>query len=535
MQHGGITGVTLRAATAATLTGIIMASVIPGQSAAEEPAAGEKICDVAEQGLGELSGLAAVGDGYYAVGDGTVDSEQTDVYQLDAECNVTGVVTAFLNPADPEDLAVDADGMIWVADIGDNTGSRSTAAIHLFDTGGNGTTYRFTYPDGPHDAEAMLLPPDGVPIFVSKGLGESTFYRATAPLDPNNPDGGQLENIGSWSIDATETPGGPSELDGVPLGAAPSMLVTGGAVSPEGDRVVLRTYTDAYEWPVSDGDVAAALTGDTEPVVTPLPDEPQGEAITFDGDGGYVTASEGTTAADGTFTAAQMWRYQPATPGDAGDDAAQDEAAEEAPDKSFISSVIDTLGVDGILWVIAGVGVVGAAMFGYGLYVIIRARKRRKAGATEDPPTGGTGRPGYADEGPYDRGGPDDRGYRDDRGHHPSHDDDPRYDDRGYHDPRYDDRGHRDDPDPRYDDRDLPYHDDRRGGPPPHPRDAPPHHPGRNADDGLSGGRLFEPVRRHDDEFRDWPHRRPDADGDPYGGPGDYPPDDGRGTVYGGR
>src|SRR3712207_6972861 len=50
-----------------------------------------------------------------------------------------------------------------------------------------------------------------------------------------------------------------------------------------GGKVVLRTYSDALEWDVSGGDVLAALTG--KPRVTPLPDEPFGEAITYSRDG----------------------------------------------------------------------------------------------------------------------------------------------------------------------------------------------------------------------------------------------------------
>ncbi|MDT7786718.1 MAG: hypothetical protein QOF58_5137, partial [Pseudonocardiales bacterium] len=53
----------------------------------------------------------------------------------------------------------------------------------------------------------------------------------------------------------------------------------------------LRTYTDAYLYPVPDGDILKALSGD--PVRIPLPGEPQGEAIAFDPDGTLLSASEG--------------------------------------------------------------------------------------------------------------------------------------------------------------------------------------------------------------------------------------------------
>jgi hypothetical protein len=74
-------------------------------------------------------------------------------------------------------------------------------------------------------------------------------------------------------------------------------MVTGGAVSPDGTRIVLRTYTDAYLWRAEDGDVAGALaTG--RPVRLPLPPTAQGEAVTFTPDGrSLLTSTEGRPAA----------------------------------------------------------------------------------------------------------------------------------------------------------------------------------------------------------------------------------------------
>jgi hypothetical protein len=70
----------------------------------------------------------------------------------------------------------------------------------------------------------------------------------------------------------TGTPGGP-------VGRAGELMVTGGAVSADGQRIALRTYTDAYVWPLTGSDVAGALSG--SPVRVPLPEAPQGEAIAF--------------------------------------------------------------------------------------------------------------------------------------------------------------------------------------------------------------------------------------------------------------
>lgn len=489
-----MTGITPRVAATGIIVGVAAAVVVmPTVAAAEDPEPGEQICEITDERLNELSGLVALPDGgYLAINDGSFNQTAVDVFQLDESCNITGSYFSENEPWDPEDLAMDSNGVIWVADIGDNGAERATAAIHQIDpqTGATGI-FRFTYPDGPHDAEALLVPPDGVPIFVTKGIGESTLYRATAPPDPNNPDGGQLEDVGTITIEPTDTPGGPDEVGGVPLSGAPSVMVTGGAVSPDADKVVLRTYTDAYEWEVSDGDVVAAITGDAEPVRTPLPDEPQGEAITYGPDGQFVTGSESFTTADGTFTNAALWQYEPAA-GPSGDEDDDDGAADDGgPETGFVDFVIDNLGVNGILWVIAFIGVLGLAMFLIGLKVILRARANRRA-AAEAKQAGAS-----ADNGKHDD-------YPAYGGHRDDYDRSPEYDD-GYRSPEHDD-GYR---------------------------------PPRRQDDGLSGGRLFEPVQRDDDEFRDWPHRGRGHDFGPegrtgtvYGGRDDR---DGDGTVYGGR
>jgi hypothetical protein len=86
-------------------------------------------------------------------------------------------------------------------------------------------------------------------------------------------------------LTSTDTPGGP-----VP-GIVGSVTVTGAAASHDGTAIALRTYTDAYLFPVSDGDVVAAFA--KKPVRVPLPNEAQGEAIAFQPDGSLISGSEG--------------------------------------------------------------------------------------------------------------------------------------------------------------------------------------------------------------------------------------------------
>ncbi len=238
-------------------------------------------CQVTDPRLAELSGLVDVGDRMLAMVDG---GDQVAVYVLDGACQVVDVSTAALDPYDPEDLAVGPDGTVWLADTGDNNATRDTVALVELRPDGTTALYRLTYPDGPHDAEALLVAPDGTPYVVTKEvLGASHVYRPAAPLV----DGGTvaLADVGTVTFTLTGTPGGP-------VGRAGQLLVTGGAVARDGSRIALRTYTDAYVWPLAGSDVPAALAG--EPVRVALPDSPQGEAVSFTADGtALLVASEG--------------------------------------------------------------------------------------------------------------------------------------------------------------------------------------------------------------------------------------------------
>jgi hypothetical protein len=238
-------------------------------------------CQITDPRLAELSGLVAVGDRVLAMNDG---GEQLAVYLLDAACQVIDVHTAAVDPYDPEDMAVAADGTVWLADTGDNEAVRPTVALLALRPDGTTGVFRLTYPDGPHDAEALLLAPDGTPYVVTKELlGASGVYSPASPLV----DGGTvvLARVAAVNLTFTGTAGGP-------VGQAGQLLVTGGAVAADGRQLALRTYTDAYVWPLAGSDVVGALAA--TPVRIPLPDSPQGEAISFSADNlNLLVASEG--------------------------------------------------------------------------------------------------------------------------------------------------------------------------------------------------------------------------------------------------
>ena len=266
---------------------VTLAFLLPLGLLAATPAAAEPVpvpapaCTITDPRLGELSGLVADDEHWYAMNDGGTAAK---VYVLGKDCQVQDVITGGTDPYDVEDLARGADGTFWLSDTGDNDADRETVALISLTPDGSSAIHRLTYPDGKHDAEALLLDGAGTPYVISKSpLGTSEVYRPAAPLASPGPTA--LEHVATVRLTSTDTPGGP-----VP-GIVGSVTVTGAAASADGTAIALRTYTDAYLFPVTGGDVVAAFSA--KPVRVPLPNEAQGEAIAFQPDGSLISGSEG--------------------------------------------------------------------------------------------------------------------------------------------------------------------------------------------------------------------------------------------------
>lgn len=282
-----------------------MVGLVP---AAAVPAPVER-CAVDDPRLTELSGLAVVGNALWAMADG---GRRVELLRLDPDtCAVVGRRTADVDPYDAEDLAATPDGAMWVGDTGDNERRRPTVAVIVVPSRGAPELHRLSYPDGPHDAEALLVDGRGIPTIVTKEIGVAGIYRPEGPLTGVGPT--PLVHVGDLVLPPSDTPGGP-------IGAFGARTVTGGAVSADGRVVALRTYTDAWLFAVPDAagsaaagsdtagsdtadsdDVAAALRG--TPVRVPLPDEPQGEALAFTADGTLLSGSEARGGVDGQLRA----------------------------------------------------------------------------------------------------------------------------------------------------------------------------------------------------------------------------------------
>lgn len=172
----------------------------------------------------------------------------------------------------------------YIADIGNNNQPVTTTnTIYRIPeiTGTDGSFSQnalqkitFSYPDGPHDAEALIVDPVTKDIFVLS-KENTKIYRLAFP---QSTDGVSVaEKVGS--------------VPGV-------ALTTAGSVSKDGSEILVRTYFAVYYWKRSNGEtVAQTLARSANKTLTVIP-ESQGEAICFEHEGkGFYTLSEKGNAA----------------------------------------------------------------------------------------------------------------------------------------------------------------------------------------------------------------------------------------------
>jgi hypothetical protein len=206
------------------------------------------------------------------------------------EFNVPGTTNR-----DWEDVAIGpgpANGVnyLYIGDIGNNNSPISaTGTIYrvpeINDINGsfnqsNVEKITFSYPDGPRDAEALLLDPVSKDIFIiSKESTNTGIYRLAFPQSTS-------ETIAAEKV-----------------GTVPSVsTVTSASVSRDGSEMILRTYLAAYNWKRTQGESVGQtlMKAATKQLLVAL--EPQGEGICFAADGnGFYTLSERSNAASVTL------------------------------------------------------------------------------------------------------------------------------------------------------------------------------------------------------------------------------------------
>ncbi len=183
---------------------------------------------------------------------------------------------------------------LYVGDIGDNLRRRQDVTVYQLDEPDVDidrddvnqsvrprVVTKLSYEDGPHDAETLFVPSRGQIGVITKELdGRSRVYLAEPYSD--NP---TLRRVAT--IDFTKIARPYRITDYAPESR---LSATGGDVSPDGRRLVVRTYIEAFEWDISDGlESGLAL----KPTRVPLPWTRQGEAIGYTRDGNaLLTTSE---------------------------------------------------------------------------------------------------------------------------------------------------------------------------------------------------------------------------------------------------
>jgi hypothetical protein len=188
---------------------------------------------------------------------------------------------------------------LYVGDIGDNNEQRPNIVVYRVaepevtgDGGGHTLTdvdaLTLQYPDGAHDAEALMVDPrTGDLYIVIKRLtgGPAAVYRAPAGLQAGSTT--TLSKVGKI------------DLPRLPLVAS----VTAADISRDGAVIGIRTYGGVRLWARgAKQSVMAALGGD--PCQGPVPIEVQGEALGFRPDRpSYFTVSEGAHAPIHEFAA----------------------------------------------------------------------------------------------------------------------------------------------------------------------------------------------------------------------------------------
>jgi hypothetical protein len=178
---------------------------------------------------------------------------------------------------------------IYVADTGDNATDRSEVVVYrvpepVVVAGSTTATLtgvealRLRYPDGAHNAESLLVDQaTGALTIVAKTStgGPTVVYSAPAGLT-----NGSLTTMTAVAI--------------LSLPAGDTNLATGADVSADGTEVAVRTYAGVLLWHRDPAQPVWSAFA-SPPCNGPLPNEVQGEAISFRPDGrGYVTISEGT-------------------------------------------------------------------------------------------------------------------------------------------------------------------------------------------------------------------------------------------------
>ena len=196
---------------------------------------------------------------------------------------------------DWEDLAIfkneKGECFLYIGDIGNNEKAKSELTVYrvrepkISDANKNSSrknpseteaaeAIRFDYPDTRQDAETLLVHPQTGDIYVlSKSLSSASgVYKLAKNYDLNKIN--RLEKVADFTVPAF-----------------PNGLLTGGEISPDGKRVVVCDYFNAYEIALPEKSKNFDDIWREKSLIIELGERAQGEAICYSGDGKSIFAT----------------------------------------------------------------------------------------------------------------------------------------------------------------------------------------------------------------------------------------------------
>lgn len=259
-----------------------------------------RLATIANPAINESSGLVASRTSAGAYWTHNDSGDGPFIYALDTRGESLGVFkVSGANARDWEDIAAGPGpqrnrSYLYIGDIGDNDHARADVVVYripepqLKPSDENSTkkrpqttepaeAIRLVYPDGKHDAEALMVhPASGNLYIVTKvAFANPAVYEAPTPLTAGQPI--TMKKIGEVHV--------PSIFGGA---------ITGGSISPDGRRVALCDYFQGYELVLPAANKNFADIWKQKMTGFDLGKREQGESITYRLDGNAVLAtSEG--------------------------------------------------------------------------------------------------------------------------------------------------------------------------------------------------------------------------------------------------
>lgn len=244
----------------------------------------QPFASIADKDVNESSGIASSSrrsDLWYTHND---SGDSARFFQFNRQGQIVQTYTVKgVRAIDWEDMAsakLGKESYLYFADFGDNAKARDFVLIHRVVEPSDGkqteltpTTYRIQYPDGPQNAEALVVDPKDETLWIVAKVndGASGVYRIRKP----KPQGTlRAERVGTYNINSTDLF---------------ARLITGASLSPNRKWLALRSYTQIHLFPYG------PKWFESKPTTWAAPTERQGEAICFTRDGrSLLTTSEGS-------------------------------------------------------------------------------------------------------------------------------------------------------------------------------------------------------------------------------------------------